>query len=761
VPDVGIVSSLLKLTNEFSDPINKAADEVNKFSSDTTKAFGIVAATAGAVTTAIIAVDSAILALGNRGADVNDVAATMEHFSGGVEAANANLKALQEGTLHTVDNFTLMKDASHLLSAGVRLSAEDFGTLSSAAFVLQNRGLGPTKQTLDLVSDALVTGRTRALAMAVGVVSAKDAEEEYAEKLGVAKNALTEQDKVEAHRIEIMGILRSAVKDAGAQQRDFGEQLEAARAAVTNWTDELGSAIATSPALAAAMQTIQNAIQEAFGDKGQDLIATSMEWVKKFAVATVDLGLGAVEAARVVHTSWEGLKTIVLAVETAVVGALDIIVIGMEKVSSVGETLKLFPEGTTATLTSVKDSLDGITSGLAEETKEAFNAASGHSEFDKTLDSLGGTLFRVRDALQDNAAVTKKTAEANDDAAKAALRRQQADEDLANTAKRVAKDEEERWKIEKKGIEETTKLWDAYFAERTAAEGTSFDASKAKIEEWKNDQIAALDYSDRNWKDHYDAIVAVAKQRLGEVGSQWNTLRDQSKEALQQQVDAAQKDYDKMVESGLHFSRDVLDAQRQKVQDLTDKMHGLGEATKRTYTTSAEEAKKWSDALDKVTDSARKAREEANRQPISFDITSSNFESAIKDYITTGGLNPAGLGVQQYQDPYTLAKAGYSFAEIIKYAFNKAYAGGTLPPPQGPRIPGFASGGAIMVGENGPEIMVFPATTSSGSTHSPIGTPDGILENHLQILLDGDVIYRKVTRRLMTDIKLRRRAGLG
>ena len=60
--------------------------------------------------------------------------------------------------LVAVDDFTLMKESAHLLSAGVQLTAADFGTLGSAAFILQNRGLGSTKEMLDLVSDAILLG---------------------------------------------------------------------------------------------------------------------------------------------------------------------------------------------------------------------------------------------------------------------------------------------------------------------------------------------------------------------------------------------------------------------------------------------------------------------------------------------------------------------------------------------------------------------------------------------------------------------------
>jgi hypothetical protein len=64
-----------------------------------------------------------------------------------------------------------------------------------------------------------------------------------------------------------------------------------------------------------------------------------------------------------------------------------------------------------------------------------------------------------------------------------------------------------------------------------------------------------------------------------------------------------------------------------------------------------------------------------------------------------------------------LARLGYSFAEIIKLLTTPS-PNGVLPPPVGPRIPGYAGGvtdapgGWATVGEHGPETMYVPKGAS-------------------------------------------------
>lgn len=254
--DIGDLTGRIAIEDQFSSVLDMVVRRVESFADDFEGALGGIAVGVGVAVTAITAMTAAVTALAVKGSDVNDVAGTFEHFAETAGGAEATLDALRSGVQGTLDDMTLMKDANKLLSIGVKMTAEDFGLLSQASFVLQNRGLGDTKEMLDLVSQALVTGRTRTLAMKLGVVDAADAEQKYADRLGILKSQLTETQTAESKRIAIMDMLRGVVTEAGEQQLDYGEKIESAQASLTNWIEKLESIVATSPSVGKAIDTV-------------------------------------------------------------------------------------------------------------------------------------------------------------------------------------------------------------------------------------------------------------------------------------------------------------------------------------------------------------------------------------------------------------------------------------------------------------------------------------------------------------------------
>lgn len=720
--DLGVIKGLIELQDDFTSKIGLAEAVLNQFTETNQESMLAVAGAVGIVTAAFGVAAAAVYNLGQRGADVNDVADTLEHFAGTAENAERILQNLRKGTKDTIDDFILMKDASHLLSAGVKLTADDFGVLGSAAFVLQNRGLGGTKEMLDLVSDAMVTGRTRALSMALGVVDAGDAEENYAKTLGITKDQLSDAGKIEAKRIEIMRLLTTAVKDAGAQQRDFGEEVEFAKAQVMNWVDSLGSAIAASPVLKAGINAVEEAFAAAFGDDESKGIDSIMHAIEQGAIVAVDFGLAMVETARVVHVAWSAIEVIVLGVEMAIVGALA---------------------GIAHATGHASESLDAMAASLANQVEEAARGVTGHSEFDKTLDKLGGTLFHIKDAMIAASEGTKEQNDSIEIADKNAKLLAKTQIELTEATKQRSIDEEKVAKAEQKSVADAMAVWNEYFALRIKHGGSTQEAQTAQVQRWFDDEVAKLDKSDKNWQKHFDALTALANEKLKDISVDWDYLATHSIKALQDTADKARATYNEMVGHAGNFTRGALEEQRQKVKETAEAARGMGQDFVTAEEAAAEATKKNTAELLKMKKAADDAAAAANRAmggSQTYDLSTAEGRAKVPPDIAA------------------FLHDGYSFEQATRLAYAMKMGFDASRDPilahKGPRVPGFAEGGTsdggmAIVGERGPELVNLPR----GAKVTPNHALGGSITNNFYVNGTAADVARKIQIEIMKTLK--------
>jgi len=756
----GVMDKVMEGITQFEEAAKKAFPSAGQFAEDMAPLFNVATAAVLATTAAVTGLVGATVALAERGADVNDVADTLEHFSGSSGLAAENLDALTTGVQGTVDKMTLMKEASHLLSAGVKLTSDDFGTLGQAAFVLQNRGLGSTKEMLDIVSDAMVTGRTRALAMKLGVVDLGDAQKNYADSLGIEVNQLSDAGKAEAARVQIMKMLNSAVADAGQQELDFGEKVEKARATFTNWLDDLSVAVTNSPVLTAAIDELSKAFSEAFGEHSTSLIETVVHWIEQGLIHVTDFGLGVIEAARVADVAFNAIKTVVMAAATDIGFLISLLANAVVNVTSFAASLPFATEGMKVAAEAAKgfrDSVEETTAGFAESTVEAAKATIGQDAFSKKLDEAGGFLMHLKDTMVEASEKQQDFTKATDDHTDAVKRGTKANHDNAASMLDQAKLEEQR----KKGLQDAKKLWDDYNTLVKSSSATSFDAQAAAIEAWKKDLIRQHKEAHTDTKEFYDAIEAVAGQKLSMIGSEWSKLADQSRESLRAQADAAKADYERMKDSGLHFTQDVLDAQLKKWMDLQDAANGYKQKGTEAFNANTDAAKKTTDQIKTLAGEMISLEEAAKRKAAgnTIEVTSQNFGQKL-DEITNPWWNPTGQGSNVDKvEAFKLAAQGYSFQEILDI-FNRRKTGGSgpIPPPHGPRIPGFAGGGIVQVGERGPELVELP----TGSRVFPNGSsPTGGMTINMYINGSAREVAREIKEILTNDQRLRGRIPIG
>lgn len=761
--DLGAVKGAIELKDSFSEVVMSAAGGMEEFEHKLEGMGGPIAEFAGkfegswakiglgiglvatAAVAAIAEITHITMELGERGSTIIEVGESLNHFAGSAANAAAIMEQMRAGSKGLINDLDLQKTAVHLLSAGVKLSADDLGKMSAAALELQQRGLGPAKDMLDSIGDAMVTGRTRSIAMKLGVVDVKDAEADFAEKLGTSADKLSMTGKAEAHRVAVLGMLNAAVTDAGEKQLTFGEKVAQGETAMRNWVDQLAKAVAESPALGIVADTVGSAINDMFGGDQKSAIEGITGFIDGFILTMVDVGIGATEAARVFHVAWSIIQTAVLEAEAVIGTFVQVLGHSIEGVLSFAASLPGAGEGlkiAAAAAHGFNESVDEVTNGLKAERDAALAGVTGHSEFDKTLDRVGGTLMNMRDRMIEAKSAHEDETKAAHEGSDAAREGADANEgatnsflDKAAAAKTAAEEEKKLAEIEKKSIQESNQLWiqhDKLVADESA---TPLQAQRNAIDAWLKDEIIKLDKSDRNWQNHYDALVAVANDKMGAVGQAWSRAKGESKEALQEQLKDELDAYEKMRTGGLHFSQEVLDEHIKKIQEIRDKLNGMGKSGKDAFNAMTEAANNNTTAMIKAAEAADKARAANRAMGGAFEVTRENFAQAASAKGEDSGR------VETY------LKRGFSFEQALLWSKHPEW-----PPPEhpGPRVQGFAEGGMVDIrtGEHGPEVVRVPI----GSTVMPNGRDFPRAGHTVNVEFNIHGTSEEIVRRVKSDI---------
>lgn len=294
-----------------TEQVSKTGSGLSKWASDFTSnvaqmAAGWLTAKAviGGIEGTLSAAESEIEHLVMTGSAISDVSSNFEVLAtkAGL-VGSALVGALREGTHGTINDFELMKTATQDLAAGMNLTDKQFGTLAKGAFALAQATGTDVKTALDTMNDAMLTGRTRALALLTGKINLSAGEEKLAKDLQSTAEHLTEEGKLEAARAAILESVSVATGRLGDQIDGLDENVAQIQASWQNFNNALAQSVAESPVLAAAFQSIAEAITGAVGSNQEDLVHNLTEAINQAALKIPDfidfiVQLG-VEAARV------------------------------------------------------------------------------------------------------------------------------------------------------------------------------------------------------------------------------------------------------------------------------------------------------------------------------------------------------------------------------------------------------------------------------------------------------------------------------
>src|SRR4030095_4061726 len=92
-------------------------------------------------------------------------------------------------------------------------------------------------------------------------------------------------------------------------------------------------------------------------------------------------------------------------------------------------------------------------------------------------------------------------------------------------------------------IERTEQLWVQLGQTKIERSGTATERQIADVTRWFDSEVAKLDQSNRNYQNHYDALAALANEKLTGIMVNWDQLRDVSLKSLQDTAARAEATY--------------------------------------------------------------------------------------------------------------------------------------------------------------------------------------------------------------------------
>jgi len=407
--DVGTLSGRVELEDKMSSVLNRLSGQVDSFDSRIGGVGARVAEQAAGFFTAeaaIAAVSKAMdIAIGIAG-DLEeglmggaDIAASFDRLTESAGLSATVLDTLRTATHGTVTDLELMKTVNQDLAAGMNLTEQQFQALADGAFALANATGVSVKEALDTMNDAMLTGRTRALAMLTGKIDLEAAEQKYAASLKTTVDRLTSEEKLLAARAGILESVTSATTRLGEQTDGLDEKVAQAQVSYQNFMDTLGTSISESPAILAGIDAIGEALLGAFGGSQEDLIKaivtaledaaiTTLEWAKTASDAVALVAMGFHELGIVFTRFGQGVNAIGFAVETLILSFMKLI-----------DTITFGTTGIGGAIDSLEGHLDKVYNKMAEGENAIAAHRKAQDEWAVTTGQINEKLEQVRQKM--------------------------------------------------------------------------------------------------------------------------------------------------------------------------------------------------------------------------------------------------------------------------------------------------------------------------------------------------------------------------
>jgi len=390
----GHVKSLENASKKSQSGFDKSRQSINAFARASGPSLAAVGKAMAVMAGAAAAAAAGVVLLAKRGAEVANVRRAFEALSGAIgQSGDEILDLTKTATKGLISDMEIMTNANKGLLLGLPITADEMAILGKTAITLgQAMRIGPEQALNDLV-----TGLGRGSAMILDnlgiTVKAKEANEQYAASIGKAVGDLTDAEKKTALYTKALTAARAKLLEIGGINLTFAERLQMVQVGLQNFTDSLGEAIATSPALARGLEVVAGMMQQAFGANQAETVKTLVGIVEGLAIGLLSFAQVGVRAAQFITNAFQGTKAIFNAIFQGLFAGISMANSMLSDLASKASALPVVGAGFEAlagVLRTNADLADSLAFGFGNMKDAALEgAAESNAAFGKTQDILG------------------------------------------------------------------------------------------------------------------------------------------------------------------------------------------------------------------------------------------------------------------------------------------------------------------------------------------------------------------------------------
>jgi hypothetical protein len=349
--DIGTLAGRIELEDRLTNVLSSVETAIAKFDAKAEESAGSVTKMASAVAlgqgaldlfkgaaNAVVGSIEDVIKAGVGIADIEDAFAYMTKSAGllGDEITSKVVTAMHG----TIDDSDIMRRVNENLTVGLKMTADQMAKLAEGAFALGKATGVDAAGAFDRLNQAMVTGRTRGIMNLVGKIDSTEAEKKYAASLGVTTDQLTTEGKLEAIRTEILERASKATERVGETTIRMSDKIKAAEVRWADFQEQLGKTIMDSPVIIAGFDSINDAVNLAFGSTNQTAAAKIVSIINDMAIGLTYVADGGVLLAGVLGEVWytgkEGIDYLMLGLYDTEVGLKQIAIAAYEVGNAMG-----------------------------------------------------------------------------------------------------------------------------------------------------------------------------------------------------------------------------------------------------------------------------------------------------------------------------------------------------------------------------------------------------------------------------------------